>query len=51
MSKDNILETLIEENNGYLLTAMATEKGVTKPYLARYVKEHGIDLCYCSHWL
>jgi len=43
MSKDNILETLIEENNGYLLTAMATEKGVTKPYLARYVKEHGME--------
>ena len=43
MSKDNILETLIEENNGYLLTAMATEKGVTKPYLARYVKEHDME--------
>ena len=43
MSKDNILESLIEENNGYLLTAMATEKGITKPYLARYVKEHDME--------
>ena len=43
MRKDNILESLIEENNGYLLTAMATEKGITKPYLARYVKEHDME--------
>ena len=43
MSKESILESLIEENNGYLLTAMATEKGVTKPYLARYVKEHDME--------
>lgn len=43
MSKDSILQALIEENNGYLLTAMATAKGITKPYLARYVKENSME--------
>ena len=43
MNKDSIIEVLIEANNGYLLTAMATEKGITKPYLAKYVKEHDME--------
>lgn len=38
-----MLERLIEENNGYLLTSMAVEKNVTKPFLARYVKEMGME--------
>lgn len=43
MNKDDILQKLIEENNGYLLTSMAMEKGIKKPYLAKYVKEHGLE--------
>lgn len=39
MDKRRVLECLIEENNGYLLTSMAIEKAISKPYLARYVKE------------
>ena len=39
MDRDEILMQLIEDNNGYLLTSMATEKGITKPYLAKYVLE------------
>ena len=43
MDKRMVLEYLIEENNGYLLTAMAVEKNVTKPFLARYVREMGME--------
>ena len=43
MDRDEILMQLIEDNNGYLLTSMATEKGITKPYLAKYVKENGLE--------
>lgn len=39
MDKRTVLELLIEENNGYLLTSMAVANDVSKPYLARYVKE------------
>ena len=39
MDKRVVLERLIEENNGYLLTSMAIEKDITKPFLSRYVKE------------
>ena len=30
MDKYNILHDLIEQNKGYLLTSMATERGVSK---------------------
>ena len=43
MDKRMVLESLIEENNGYLLTSMAVEKNVTKPFLARFVKEMGME--------
>lgn len=43
MDKRNVLEHLIEENNGYLLTSMAVENDVTKPFLAKYVKEKGME--------
>lgn len=43
MDKRIVLERLIEENNGYLLTSMAVENDVTKPFLARYVKEKGME--------
>ncbi|MGN1170223.1 MAG: abortive phage infection protein [Lachnospiraceae bacterium] len=43
MNRNEILQELIEKNNGYLLTSAATEKGITKPYLAKYVKENGLE--------
>lgn len=43
MSKDDILHDLIEEKNGYLLTSIATEHGITKPYLARFVKANDME--------
>lgn len=43
MDKKSILRDVIEKNNGYLLTASATQKGITKPYLERYVRENGME--------
>ena len=43
MSNESILRKLIEKNNGYLLTSIAVEKGITKPYLAKYVKENKLE--------
>ena len=43
MSNESILQQVIEKNNGYLLTSIAVEKGITKPYLAKYVKENSLE--------
>lgn len=43
MDKCNILHDLIEQNKGYLLTSMATERGISKPYLAKYIKENDME--------
>ncbi len=43
MDKRMVLEQLIKKNNGYLLTSMAVENNITKPFLARYVKENGME--------
>lgn len=43
MDRNEILQELIEQNNGYLLTSLVTEKGITKPYLAKYVKENSLE--------
>lgn len=43
MEKKDILKELIEQNNGYLLTSMVVKKGITKSYLAKYVKENGME--------
>ena len=43
MSKKLILEKLIEENNGYLITSMVEEKKVSRTYLSQYVKENGME--------
>ena len=37
-----MLEQLIEENNGYLLTSMVTKHNISKPYLSKFVKEKEI---------
>lgn len=43
MSKSDILEQLIEENNGYLITSKALDAGVSKPSVSKYVKEHEME--------
>lgn len=43
MDRCSILHNLIEQNNGYLLTSMATEKGISKPYLSKYIKENNME--------
>lgn len=43
MNKKEILQQLIEENNGYLLSAMVIEKKISKTFLAKYVKENNLE--------
>ena len=43
MSKNEILQQLIEENNGYLLSSMVIEKNISKTFLAKYVKENNLE--------
>ena len=44
MNKKMVLEQLIEENNGYLITSMATSKcGISRTFLSQYVKEKEME--------
>lgn len=44
MNKKKVLEQLIEENNGYLITSMATKKcDVSRAFLSQYVKEKEME--------
>ena len=43
MNKHEILDRLLEENHGYLLTSQAVEKGVSGTVLSQYVKENGLE--------
>ena len=43
MSTSGNLESLIEKDNGYLITLKAVESGVSKPSVSKYVREH--DMC------
>ncbi|MGN0324873.1 MAG: abortive phage infection protein [Lachnospiraceae bacterium] len=43
MTKSDILEQLIEEDNGYLLTSKAVDAGVSKPSVSKYIKEHEME--------
>ncbi|MBQ3513512.1 MAG: type IV toxin-antitoxin system AbiEi family antitoxin domain-containing protein [Lachnospiraceae bacterium] len=43
MSKKKVLEQLIEENNGYLITSMAAKCDVSRTYLSQYVKEKKME--------
>ena len=37
------LESLIEKDNGYLITSKAVESGVSKPSVSKYVREHDME--------
>ncbi len=43
MSKTDILEELIKKNNGYLITAQAMKKGVSKTFISDFVKEKEME--------
>ena len=43
MGKFDILDQLVEEGNGYLLTAAALDHGVSKKTLAKYVEARGLE--------
>ena len=43
MKKYEILDKLLEDNNGYLYTREVVEAGISKTYLAAYVKEKGLE--------
>lgn len=43
MTDNEILEQLMQDNNGYLLSSMATEKNISKTFLAKYVKENHLE--------
>lgn len=44
MTKKMVLEQLIEENNGYLITSLATSKcDVSRTFLSQYIKEKEME--------
>ena len=43
MRKTDILEQLIEENNGYLITSKAVSAGISKPSVSKYIKDHEME--------
>ena len=43
MTKLDIIEQLVEEDNGYLITAKAVDAGISKPYISKYIKEHDME--------
>lgn len=43
MDKNDILQQLIESNNGYLLSNAIRDNNISKAFLAKYVKEKGLE--------
>ncbi len=43
MSKRKILDQLLEENHGYLMTSQVMGKDVSRTVLSQYVKEEGLE--------
>lgn len=43
MNKNDILQQLTDDNNGYLLSNMINDNDISKTFLAKYVKEKGLE--------
>jgi len=43
MDKKAVLDTLVKNSNGYLLTADATKADVSRKYVGKYVKENNME--------
>ena len=37
------IEKLIEKYNGYLITSLVCSEDISKTYVAKYIKEHGME--------
>ncbi|KIR01507.1 Abortive infection protein AbiGI [Lachnospiraceae bacterium TWA4] len=43
MTRTEELENLIDKNHGYLITSQAVQKGFTKPFIYKYIREHQME--------
>lgn len=43
MTKTTLLEQMIKENHGYLLTSQAEKNHISRTYVMRFVKEHAME--------
>lgn len=43
MSRFDVLDNLVSQGNGYLLTSQVVRSGITKPMLADYVRKRGME--------
>ena len=43
MTKKEKIENFIEKYNGYLITSLVCEEGISKTYVAQYIKKHGME--------
>ena len=41
--KKELLKKISDENNGYLFTADVLHHGISKTYLAKFIKENGLE--------
>lgn len=43
MNKKEKIEKFIEKYNGYLVTSLVCSEDISKTYVAKYIKEHGME--------
>lgn len=43
MTKKEKIENFIEKYNGYLITSLVCSEDISKTYVAKYIKEHGME--------
>lgn len=43
MTKKEKIEKFIEKYNGYLITSLVCNEDISKTYVAKYIKEHGLE--------
>ena len=43
MTKKEKIKNFIEEYNGYLITSLVCSEDISKTYIAKYIKEHGME--------
>ncbi len=43
MTKKALLDQLIEENHGYLITSLVEENHISRTYMMKYVKDRGLE--------
>lgn len=43
MNKYEQMSNLLQENNGYLFTAQVEKEGISRAYLAKFVRENNLE--------